>query len=73
MPAVISNKSGNDPAIQRITQAGAQPVSWITVLCELQRDWARGTTAAGMVKISKKKGGSWSTAIAVKEFATKSH
>lgn len=26
--------------LQRIVQAGAQPISWIQLACELQRDWA---------------------------------
>jgi nicotinamidase-related amidase len=32
-------------ALQRIVQAGAQPISWTQLLCELQRDWARRETA----------------------------
>jgi nicotinamidase-related amidase len=31
-------------AIARMTQAGAQPISWVSLLCELQRDWARSET-----------------------------
>lgn len=34
----------HDAAIQRVVQAGAQPVSWVQVACELQRDWAREAT-----------------------------
>jgi len=26
-------------ALERMTQAGARPVSWVQMLCELQRDW----------------------------------
>jgi nicotinamidase-related amidase len=32
-------------ALERVVQAGAQPTSWVQVLCELQRDWAREETA----------------------------
>lgn len=32
-------------ALERVVQAGAQPVSWTSLLCELQRDWARTATA----------------------------
>ena len=32
-------------AISRIVQAGAQPITWTSLLCELQRDWARAETA----------------------------
>jgi nicotinamidase-related amidase len=33
-------------ALERMIQAGARPVSWVQVLCELQRDWSRKETAA---------------------------
>ena len=32
-------------AIERVVQAGARPTSWVQVICELQRDWARKETA----------------------------
>jgi len=32
-------------ALERIVQAGAQPTSWVQLLCELQRDWSRKETA----------------------------
>ena len=32
-------------ALERIVQAGAKPMSWVQLACELQRDWARGETA----------------------------
>jgi nicotinamidase-related amidase len=32
-------------AIERVMQAGARPVSWVQLLCELQRDWLRSRTA----------------------------
>jgi nicotinamidase-related amidase len=32
-------------ALQRVIQAGAQPISWVQLLCELQRDWSRTQTA----------------------------
>ena len=38
-------------ALQRVTQAGAQPISWVQLLCELQRDWARSETAAAFAKV----------------------
>jgi nicotinamidase-related amidase len=37
--------------LERIVQAGAQPVSWIQLACELQRDWNRKETAAGFADI----------------------
>lgn len=31
-------------ALDRVAQAGAHPVSWVQLICELQRDWARQET-----------------------------
>jgi nicotinamidase-related amidase len=31
--------------LERIAQAGGHPISWVSLLCELQRDWNRGQTA----------------------------
>ena len=53
-------------ALQRISDAGAHLVSWISVLCELQRDWARTETTAGMIDIGAAQGGPWSTELALK-------
>ena len=30
--------------LERVTQAGGQPISWVSLACELQRDWAREDT-----------------------------
>jgi nicotinamidase-related amidase len=38
-------------ALQRMVQAGAQPTSWVQLLCELQRDWARTETAQPFAEI----------------------
>jgi nicotinamidase-related amidase len=37
--------------LERIAQAGAQPISWVSLACELQRDWARTDTVADVVDI----------------------
>jgi nicotinamidase-related amidase len=37
--------------LQRVTQAGGWPISWVSLACELQRDWAREDTVAGVVEI----------------------
>jgi len=37
-------------ALQRMYQAGAQPTSWNSVACELQRDWARKETVKGFLQ-----------------------
>ena len=43
--------AAHQAGLQRITQAGGQPVSWVQVICELQRDWNRKDTAAEFAKI----------------------
>lgn len=37
--------------LERVTQAGGKPISWVSLACELQRDWAREETVAGVVEI----------------------
>ncbi|HTW06873.1 MAG TPA: hydrolase [Acidimicrobiales bacterium] len=37
--------------IERVVQAGAQPISWVSLACELQRDWARTDTVPEVVDI----------------------
>ena len=37
--------------IERIVQAGAQPISWVSLACELQRDWARTDAVPDIVDI----------------------
>jgi nicotinamidase-related amidase len=37
--------------LERVVQAGAQPVSWVSLACELQRDWARTETVPQIVEI----------------------
>ena len=37
--------------VQRLVQAGGKPVSWVQVICELQRDWNREKTTPGFAEI----------------------
>jgi len=37
--------------LERVTQAGGQPISWVSLACELQRDWARQDTVQAIVEI----------------------
>jgi nicotinamidase-related amidase len=37
--------------LERIVQAGAQPISWVSLACELQRDWGRVATVPDVVDI----------------------
>ena len=38
-------------ALERVIQAGAKPISWVQLLCELQRDWSRTETAKQFAEI----------------------
>jgi nicotinamidase-related amidase len=37
--------------LERVSQASAQPISWVSLACELQRDWARVETVPAIVEI----------------------
>lgn len=52
-------KVAHDNAVTRMVQAGAVPVTWIQVLLELQRDWARGETYVATTDVVKEHGGSY--------------
>jgi nicotinamidase-related amidase len=41
-------------ALERVVQAGAQPVTWIPLGGELQRDWARTETAGAVVELVRR-------------------
>lgn len=46
-----TSREAHDTAVTRMIQAGAQPVGWVQVLCELQRDWQRTETASTFAEI----------------------
>jgi nicotinamidase-related amidase len=53
---VVDAVGGTSPeahraGLERIVQAGAQPISWVSLACELQRDWARIETVPDIVDI----------------------
>jgi nicotinamidase-related amidase len=53
---VVDAVGGTSPeahraGLERIVQAGARPISWVSLACELQRDWARIETVADVVDI----------------------
>ncbi|KJS54491.1 chloroperoxidase [Streptomyces rubellomurinus subsp. indigoferus] len=62
---VVSDASGgvsplaHEHALQRMTAAGAVPVTWIQVLLELQRDWARAETYVPVTELVKEHGGAY--------------
>jgi len=37
--------------LERVVEAGAQPIGWVSLACELQRDWARLETVPAVVEI----------------------
>jgi nicotinamidase-related amidase len=37
--------------LERVVQAGGVPISWVSLACELQRDWARLETVPAIVQI----------------------
>jgi nicotinamidase-related amidase len=43
--------TAHSAALKRVIQAGARPVSWVQLICELQRDWNRHTTAQRFAEI----------------------
>jgi nicotinamidase-related amidase len=53
---VIDAIAGTSPeahraGIDRTVQAGGQPIGWVSLACELQRDWARTETVPQIVEI----------------------
>lgn len=38
-------------AVERVVQAGARPITWVSLIGELQRDWARQETVGEFVEI----------------------
>ena len=41
----------HEAGLQRIVQAGAKPISWVSLACELQRDWNRTQTTKTFAQI----------------------
>jgi nicotinamidase-related amidase len=53
---VVDAVGGTSPeahraGLERILQAGGRPISWVSLACELQRDWARTDTVPDVVDI----------------------
>ncbi|HXE67421.1 MAG TPA: hydrolase [Rhodanobacteraceae bacterium] len=53
---VIDCVGGTSPeahalGVRRLVQAGAKPVGWVQLICELQRDWNREKTTQGFADI----------------------
>jgi nicotinamidase-related amidase len=54
-------KESHDAGVQRMVAAGAKPISWLAVLFEYQRDWARQGTYAGVTNILAQHAGALGT------------
>ncbi|SER83440.1 hypothetical protein SAMN05421870_104482 [Streptomyces qinglanensis] len=51
-------------AVRRMIQAGVVPITWMAVLGEWQRDWAREETVPGAAEIQQQHGGASGVAFA---------
>lgn len=67
---VVTDASGgvspeaHDMAVRRMTAAGAVPVTWLAVISEWQRDWARLETAGQLAEVLMHHGGASGIAFA---------
>ncbi|HWA90131.1 MAG TPA: hydrolase [Rhizomicrobium sp.] len=46
-----TSREAHDTAVERIVRAGAKPLTWVALGCELQRDWNRVATADAFADI----------------------
>ena len=58
------SREAHDMAVLRMVQAGAVPITWIAVMSEWQRDWAREATVPGLAAILAQHGGGSGVAFA---------
>jgi len=58
-----SSLEAHKMAIKRMTQAGVIPVTWLQVLCEWQRDWARKETYPAVMKLLKEHAGAYGAGV----------
>ncbi|WP_062204689.1 hydrolase [Streptomyces sp. NBRC 109706] len=58
------SKEAHDMAVQRLIQAGVVPITWLAVLGEWQRDWAREKTVPGAAEVQAQHGGASGVAFA---------
>jgi nicotinamidase-related amidase len=58
------SREAHDMAVLRMAQAGAVPVTWVGVMSEWQRDWAREATIPAVAEITIAHGGASGVAFA---------
>lgn len=68
-----SSIEAHKTAIKRMTQAGVIPVTWLQVLCEWQRDWARKETYPAVMKLLKEHAGAYGSGVFYVETMIGSH
>lgn len=67
--AIVTDASGgvspeaHERAIARMIQAGAVPMTWLQVLLEWQRDWARTVTYDAVLEVAVSHGGAYGLGI----------
>lgn len=67
---IVTDASGgvsaeaHDMAVRRMVQAGAVPITWMAVMAEWQRDWAREKTAIALSSVLAEHGGASGIAFA---------
>ncbi|HTF83500.1 MAG TPA: hydrolase [Cellvibrio sp.] len=67
---IVTDASGgtsleaHEMAVRRMVQAGAVPITWMAVVSEWQRDWAREETGAGLAELLAEHGGASGVAFA---------
>jgi nicotinamidase-related amidase len=76
---IVTDASGgtsveaHERAIQRLIQAGAAPMTWLQVLLEWQRDWARQDTYEPVLAIAKEHAGAYGIGIRYAKWALGEH
>ena len=66
---IVTDASGgtsaeaHERAVQRLVQAGAVPMTWLQVLLEWQRDWARQDTYDAVLNVAKEHAGAYGIGI----------
>jgi nicotinamidase-related amidase len=58
-----TSAAAHTAAMQRLIQAGAVPVTWLQVLLEFQRDWARRDTYDAVIGIVKQHAGAYGAGV----------
>jgi nicotinamidase-related amidase len=76
---VVTDASGgtsieaHERAVQRVIQAGAAPMTWLQVMLEWQRDWARQDTYEPVLAIAKEHAGAYGIGIRYAKWALGEH